>query len=164
MTALRLHRVRALTSSLVEGVAVGAVLAGREHPPWSRRRVLTAAAAGLAVVGDQLSAELPRALRDSWATGEPGPPPPHERLARVHGGIRALGLGLLVQVLDRPVRDRLALSGVRRPHRWWGAAVALAHTAVLVPVHWRLAADRYAAELARDAAVEAELQRIVAGA
>jgi hypothetical protein len=161
--SLSAHRVRALISSGVEGAAVGAVLASREAPRWSRARVLTAAAAGTAVAADQLSADLPAVLRELRTSGVVTEPLPHERRAMVHAGVRALGLGLLLQLVDRPARAALTRRGVVHPHRWFGAAGGLAHLALLAPVYWRLGAERAAAEVARSAAIDAELQAMAAG-
>ncbi|WP_222263544.1 hypothetical protein [Modestobacter marinus] len=163
MTSLLAHRVRALASSVLEGLAVGGLVASREAPPWSRPRVLISAAAGAALTADQASLELPAMLREHRATGTVSPAPPHERRALAHAGAHALVVGLLLQVLDRPVRDRLAQRGVRHPHRWFGAIAAVAHLAALAPVYWRLAADRARADAEREAAIEAELQEMAAG-
>jgi hypothetical protein len=163
VTSLIAHRLRALASSVLEGLAVGGLVASREAPPWSRPRVLTAAAAGVVLTADQASLELPSMLREHRATGTVSPAPPHERRALVDAGIRALVVGLLLQVLDRPVRDRLARRGVRHPHRWFAAAAAVAHVAALAPVYWQLAAERARAEAEREAAIEAELQEMAAG-
>ena len=163
VTSLRAHRSRALASIVLEGVAVGAVLASREAPPWSRPRVLTATAAGAAVLADQADIELRAVRQDLRTTGTVGPPPPHERRALLAAGARALLSGLLLQVLDRPVLDRLTRRGVRHPHRWAGAVAAVSHTAVLAPVYWRLGADRARADAEREAAIDAELQAMAAG-
>lgn len=163
MTSLRAHRARALASIVAESAAVGAVLASREAPPRSRRRVLTATAAGAVVAADQAALDLPAVLREARTTGTVGPVPPHERGALVQSAARALVLGVLLQVVDRPARDRLTRRGVPHPHRWLGAAAAVAHTAVLGPVYWRLAAERARADAEREAAIEAELQEMAAG-
>jgi hypothetical protein len=161
--SLRTHRIRAVTSSLVEGLAVGGLLAGREAPPWSRPRVLIATAAGALLIVDQLSVDLPRVLREARTLGTVGAPPPEERRALVEAGVRAVAGGLALQLLDRPVRGRLARRGIRHPHRWFGAAAGLIQVAVVAPVYWRLAADRVRREAELDAAIEAELQEIAAG-
>jgi hypothetical protein len=163
VTSLHALRARALASSALEGLAVGAVLASRAAPPWSRPRLLTATAAGALVAVDQLSLELPAVLRELGATGAVGQPPAHERRALLHAGTRALGLGLLLQVFDRPARAELARRGVAHPHRWFGLAAGLAHAAVVAPVYWRLGGERAAAEAERDASIEAELQAMASG-
>lgn len=152
-----------MTSSLVEGLAVGGLLAGREAPPWSRPRVLIATAAGALLVVDQLSVDLPRVLREARTLGTVAATPPEERRALVEAGVRAVAGGLALQLLDRPVRGRLARRGIRHPHRWFGAAAGLTQVAVVAPVYWRLAADRARREAELDAAIEAELQEIAAG-
>ena len=164
VTSLAAARARAVASSLLEGLAVGAVLASREAPPWSPTRVRTATAAAGLVAADQVGAELSAALREAARTGEVPPVPEHERRALVQAGVRGLGVGLLMTALDRPVLDALARRGVRRPHRWLGTAAGLAHVAAIAPVYWRLGGERAAAEVERDAAVEAELQAMAAGA
>ncbi|WP_091367084.1 hypothetical protein [Geodermatophilus telluris] len=163
MTSLLAHRCRAVVSTLAEGVAVGAVLASRNAPPWSPARVRTCAGAVALVVADQLSGELPAALREFRRTGEVPPTPAHERRALVRAGVSGWAVGLLLWALDRPAQRALARRGVLRPHRWLGAAGGLAHAAAVAPVHWRLAADRAAAEVEREASVEAELQAMAAG-
>ncbi len=163
VTTLRAHRVRALASIVAEGAAVGAVLASREAPPRSRRRVLTATAAGAVIAADQTALELPAVLREARTTGTVGPVPAHERGALVEAGTRALLLGVLLQVVDRPALERLTRRGIPHPHRWLGAAAAVAHTAVLAPVYWRLAGERARADAEREAAIEAELQEMAAG-
>lgn len=163
VTSLLTLRARALASSALEGLAVGAVLASRASPPWSRPRLLTATAAGTLVVVDQLSLELPAVLRELGATGAVGQPPAHERRALLDAGARALGLGLLLQALDRPARAELARRGVAHPHRWFGLAAGVAHAAAVAPVYWRLGGERAAAEAERDASIEAELQAMAAG-
>jgi hypothetical protein len=135
-----------VTSSLVEGLAVGALLAAREAPPWSRPRVRTAVAAGALLAVDQIGQDLPPLLRQVRTLGEVGPTPPEEHRALVEA-----------------VRRRLAGHGVRHPHRWFAAAAALAQVAVVAPVHWRLAADRARREAELDAAIEAELQEMASG-
>ena len=152
-----------MISSLVEGLAVGALLAAREAPPWSRPRVRTAVAAGALLAVDQIGQDLPPLLRQVRTLGEVGPTPPEERRALVEAGARAVATGLALQLLDRPVRRRLAGRGVRHPHRWFATAAALAQVAVVAPVHWRLAADRARREAELDAAIEAELQEMAAG-
>jgi hypothetical protein len=163
VTSLRAHRIRALTSSLVDGLAVGALLAGREAPPLSRPRVLTATAAGVLLLLDQVTADLPQLLREARTLGTIGPPPPEERRVLAEGGARAVASGLVLQLLDRPVRGALARRGIRHPHRWIGATAALAQAAVVAPVHWRLAAERARRDAEQDAAIEAELQEMAAG-
>jgi hypothetical protein len=163
VTSLRAHRFRALTSSVLEGLAVGAVLAGRGAPPWSRSRVRTATAAGALMAVDQVSAELPTVLREVRRTGEVPPVPAHERRAVVRAGIRGVGLGLLVRALEGPVIEALTRRGVPHPHRWLGLAAGSSHAAVVAPVYWRLGGERAAAETERDAAVDAELQVMAAG-
>jgi hypothetical protein len=143
-------------------LAVGAVLASRAAPPWSRPRLLTATAAGALVAVDQLSLELPAVLRELGAIGVVGQPPAHERRALLHAGTRALGLGLLLQVFDRPARAELARRGAH-PHRWFGLAAGLAHAAVVAPVYWRRGGEKAAAEAERDASIEAELQAMASG-
>ncbi len=152
-----------MTSSLVEGLVVGTLLAAREAPPWSRPRVRTAVAAGALLVADQVSQDLPPLLRQVRTLGEVGPTPPEERRARVEAGARNVATGLVLQLLDRPVRRSLAGRGVRHPHRWFAAAAALAQVAIVAPVHWRLADDRARREAELDAAIEAELQEMAAG-
>jgi hypothetical protein len=163
VTSLRAHRARALASSALQAAALGAALASRETPPWSATRVLTTTTAGLVVAVDQAALELPPALAEARATGTVGPPPPHERRALVDAGARSVALGVVLQVLDRPARDRLTRAGLRHPHRWLGAGAALAQLALLAPVHWRLGADRARAAAERDAVIEAELQEMLAG-
>jgi hypothetical protein len=163
VTSFLAHRVRALTSSVLEGLAVGGLVASREAPPRSRPRVLAATAAGVVLAADQASLELPAMLREHRVTGAVGPTPAHERRALLQGSARALGFGLLLQLLDRPVRASLARRGVRHPHRWFGAVAAAGQIAVLVPVYWRLGTDRARAAAEREAAIEAELQEMAAG-
>jgi hypothetical protein len=152
-----------VTSSLVEGLVVGTLLAAREAPRWSRPRVRTAVAAGALLVADQVSQDLPPLLRQVRTLGEVGPTPPEERRALVEAGARTVATGLVLQLLDRPVRRSLAGRGVRHPHRWFAAAAALAQVAIVAPVHWRLADDRARREAELDAAIEAELQEMAAG-
>ncbi len=152
-----------MTSSLIEGLAVGVVLAGREAPPWSRPRVLTGAGAAAVVMADQLSADLPLLLREARVHGTVRPTPPEERRAMVEAGVRAVVVGLALQLLDRPVRRELLRRGVRHPHRWIGAAAGLVQVAVVLPLHRRLAADRLRREAELDAVIEAELQAMAAG-
>ena len=163
VTSLLAHRSRATVSSVLEGLAVGAVLASREAPPWSRARVRTAVAAGALVGIDQLTAELTAALAEYRRTGEVPPVPVHERRALLRAASRGTGVGLLLWAVDRPAREGLTRRGVRRPHRWLGLVGGLAHAAAVAPVYWRLAGERAAAEVERDAAVEAELQEMAAG-
>ena len=152
-----------MTSSLVEALAVGALLAAREAPPWSRPRVLVAAAAGALLIADQLSVDLPRLMREARTLGIVGPTPPEERRALVEAGARAVAGGLALQLLDLPVRRGLAHRGIRHPHRWMGAAAALTQVATVTPVYWRLAGDRARREAELDAAIEAELQEMASG-
>jgi hypothetical protein len=161
--SLSAHRFRALLSSLVDGAAVGAVLAGRELPPRSRPRALVVSAAVAAVAADQVTADLPAVLRELRTTGAVPPQPPHERRAMLRAGGCALGLGLLLQLVDRPTRAALTRRGAVHPHRWLGAAAGFAHVLLVAPVYWRLGAERAAAETARSARIDAELQEMVAG-
>jgi hypothetical protein len=163
VTSLRAHRARALAGIVAEGAALGAVLASREAPPRSRPRVLTATAAVAVVAADRTALELGAVLQERRTTGTVGPVPPHERRGLVAAGTRAVLVGLALQVLDRPARDRLTRRGTAHPHRWVGAAAAVAHTAVLAPVYWRLGTDRARAEAEREAAIDAELQAMAAG-
>jgi hypothetical protein len=163
VTSLRAHRIRALTSSLLEGLAVGTLLAAREAPPWSRPRVVAVTAAGGLLILDRASADLPRLLREARTLGTVAATPPEERRALSEAGARAVASGLVLQLLDRPIRRTLAHRGIRHPHRWIGALAALTHAAAVAPVHWRLAADRARREAELDAAIEAELQEMAAG-
>ena len=163
VTSLLASRCRAVASTLAEGLAVGAVLASRDAPPWSPPRVRTALAAVALVAADQLSGELPAALREFRRTGEVPPTPAHERRALVRAGVHGTGVGLLLWAVDRPAQRALARRGVVRPHRLLGIVGGLAHAAAVAPVHWRLAGERAAAEVERDASVEAELQEMAAG-
>jgi hypothetical protein len=163
VTSLRTHRIRAVTSSLVDGLAVGALLAAREAPAWSRPRLLTAAAATALLLTDQVSQDLPAVLRQVRTTGALPPTPPEERRAARDAGARAVATGLALQLLDRPARRGLSRRGVRHPHRWVGAVAALGQAAVVAPVRWQLATERARRDARLDAAIEAELQEMAAG-
>ena len=163
MTSLRAHRIRAVTSTLADGAAMGALLAVRAAPPWSRSRVLTAAAAAVLLLADQLSQDLPPLLRAVRTVGEVGPVPPEEHRALRDAAVRAAATGLGLQLLERPVVRTLTDRGVAHPHRWFGVAGAIAQVAAMAPVHWRRAADRARREAELDAAIEAELQEMAAG-
>ncbi len=163
MSPLRAHRVRALVSCLVDGVAVGAVLASRAVPPWSRRRVLTAAGCCGLLLLDQLTADLPRAQREQHLLGEVGAPTAEDRRVLLQAGARALVVGTALQLVDRPVREALARRGVAHPHRWMGVLAGVLQAATALPAHQRLAAERARRDAELDAAVEAELQAMASG-
>ena len=167
VTSLRAHRIRAVTSSLVEGLAVGGLLAGREAPPWSRPRVRTRGRSRSTAGGrPDRRRTCPRLLRAGRApSGTVGPTPPEERRALVEAGARAVATGLALQLLDRPVRRQARRGrGVRHPHRWFGGSGRRwPRLRSSRRSHWRLAADRARREAELDAAIEAELQEMAAG-
>ena len=156
------HRARALLSSALDGVVVGAAQAALDHPRRSTARRRLYAGIATAVATDALAAELPT-LQAVAAGRPPRPAHPEEQQLSVTAGLVAVGWGLTATVLDGPLARALARRGHDRPHLALGIGVGLLTAASTLPFWWRRSTVRIAddvtlaAEEADLAAWEAEL-------
>ncbi len=159
------HRVRALVSSAVDGVLVGAAEAALDHPRRSPARRRTYLAMGGALLADALVGELPT-LRAIAAGRPPRPVDPAQQQLTVAAGLVSAGWGLLVTVVDGPLARVLVRRGVLRPHLALGVATGLVAGLSTLPMWWRRGTlriredARAAAEAADVAAWEAELAAV----
>ena len=156
------HRVRALASSVLDGVVVGGTQAALDHPKRSAARRRTYAAVGTAVLTDTVLGELPT-LRHITAGRPPRPVDPAEQQLGIAAGAVSAAWGVLVTVVDGPLGRALVRRGVARPHLVLGVATGVLTAASTLPLWWRRARlrteqdARAATEAADLAAWEAEL-------
>ncbi|SDG60953.1 hypothetical protein [Klenkia brasiliensis] len=159
------HRARALVSSVLDGVVVGAGEAALDHPKRSPARRRTYAALAGAVLADAALSEVPT-VRAIAAGRPPRPVSPPEQQLGIAAGLVSVGWGLLTTVVDGPLARALARRGVARPHLVLGVAAGAVTAVSTLPLWWRrgtlrIAADeRQAREDADVAAWEAELAEV----
>ncbi|MGY1838626.1 MULTISPECIES: hypothetical protein [unclassified Modestobacter] len=160
MASLSAHRVHAVLSSVVDGVAVGGAEAALDHPARSaaRRRVYLA---GMAVVAAETVAhELP-ALRRTFRGMPIEPPDPADQAVLRHQGLASVGWGLGISAVHRPLARALRRRGSRRPHLLLGILAGVGTAATTLPVRWRRATERAAEDVAA-ARMDAELAELLA--
>ncbi len=159
------HRARALVSSALDGVLVGAAEAALDHPSRSPARRRTYLAIGAALATDAVVGELPT-VRAIAAGRPPRPVDPAQQQLAIASGLVSAGWGLLVTVVDGPLSRVLVRRGVTRPHLALGVAAGLVTAVSTLPMWWRRGTlriredARAAAEAADVAAWEAELAAV----
>lgn len=161
MASLLRHRVRAVVSSLLDGVLVGGAEAALDLPPRSRQRATAYAALLTVTAVDAVVPELP-ALRRSFRGLMPDPTPPADRTAVLHSGLVSCAWGLAVTVLDGPAAQALRRRGHRRPHLVLGVLAGVGTALSTLPIWWDRAAARAAADEASEA-LDRELADLLAG-
>ena len=159
------HRARALVSSVLDGVLVGAAEAALDHPKRSPARRRTYLVIGGALLTDALVGELPT-VRAIAAGRPPRPVEPAQQQLAMAAGLVSAGWGALVTVVDGPLARVLARRGVARPHLALGIATGVVTAVSTLPMWWRRGTLRIrddargAAEAADLAAWEAELAAV----
>lgn len=159
------HRVRALVSSALDGVVVGAAEAALDHPKRSPARRRTYLGISGALLADVLVGELPT-VRAIAAGRPPRPVDPAQQQLAVAAALVSAGWGLVVTVVDGPLAQVLVRRGVDRPHLVLGIATGAVTAVSTLPMWWRRATlriredERAAAEAADLAAWEAELAAV----
>jgi hypothetical protein len=160
MASLTRHRLRAVVSSLVDGLLVGGAEAALDFPPRSRERA-TVYAAVLTVSGiDALAPEVVT-VRRAFRGLPPEPTPPADRTATLSSGLVSCAWGVAITVLDGPAARALRRRGHQRPHLLLGVLAGVATALSTLPIWWDRAAARAAADEASDA-LDRELAELLA--
>ncbi|MGY1842818.1 hypothetical protein [Modestobacter sp. SYSU DS0875] len=160
MASLATHRLHAVLSTVVDGVAVGGAEAALDHPARSaaRRRLYLAVLA--VVAAETVAHDLP-ALRRTFQGMPIEPADPADHAVLRHQGLVSTAWGLGVTAVHRPLARALRRRGHRRPHLLLGILAGVGTAACTLPVRWRRATERAAEDLA-SARVDAELAELLA--
>ncbi|MQA34201.1 hypothetical protein [Modestobacter roseus] len=159
MASLAAHRVHAVVSSVVDGVAVGGAEAALDLPPRSAARWRVYLAVMAAVAADTVAQDLP-SLRRAFQGMPLEPTDPADHAVLRHQGLVSTGWGLGVTAVHRPLARALRRRGHRRPHLLLGVLAGIGTSACTLPVRWRRATER-AAEDAAAARMDAELAELL---
>ncbi|GAB3344414.1 hypothetical protein [Modestobacter lapidis] len=153
------HRLRALLSSLVDGLLVGGAEAALDLPARSRQRATVYAGLLAVTCADMLVKELPTLRR--MARGLPSEPAPaSDTTAAMASGLVCGAWGLAVTVVDGPAARALSRRGSRHPHLLLGALAGVATALSTLPIWWERAAARAAADDASEA-LDRELEALL---
>ncbi|MGY1856219.1 hypothetical protein [Modestobacter sp. SYSU DS0290] len=159
MASLAAHRVHAVLSSVVDGVAVGGAEAALDHPARSAARRRAYLAVMAVVAAETIAHDLP-ALRRTFQGMPMEPADPADHAVLRHQGLVSTGWGLGVTAVHRPLARVLRRRGHRRPHLLLGVLAGVGTAACTLPVRWRRATERAAEDVAA-ARMDAELAQLL---
>ncbi|WP_222193672.1 hypothetical protein [Modestobacter italicus] len=160
MASLASHRVHAVLSTVVDGLAVGGAEAALDHPARSAARLRVQLAVVAVVAAETVAHDLP-ALRRAFSGMPTQPTHPADQAVLRHQGLVRTGWGLGAAAVHGPLARALRRRGHRRPHLLLGVLAGVGTAACTLPVRWRRATERAAEDLAA-AQLDDELAQLLA--